>query len=67
MPAGILLVLVVHTLGDVDPTTLTSVVPVVLALAVTVALHLWRGSLTLNIFAGTAVHVLLTSGVALAG
>lgn len=67
MPAGIMLVLVVHTLGDVDPTTPASVGPAALALTVTVGLHLWRGSLTLSIFAGTAVHVVLASGLALAG
>ncbi len=61
MPPGIMLVLVVHTLGDVDLASLTSAGPVALALAVTAGLHLWRGNLTLSIFAGTVVHVLLAS------
>ncbi len=61
MPAGIMLILVVYTIADVDPTSLTAVGPPALALAVTVGLHLWRGSLTLSIFAGTAVHVVLAS------
>lgn len=67
MPAGIMLILVVHTLGDLDPTSVVAVGPVAASLAVTVGLHLWRRSLTLSIFAGTAVHVALASGLALAG
>lgn len=67
MPAGIMLILVVHTLGDLDPTSAVAVGPVAVALAVTVGLHLWRRNLTLSIFAGTAVHVGLASGLALAG
>lgn len=61
MPAGIMLILVVHTVADVDPTSLASATPPALALAVTAGLHVWRGSLTLSIFAGTAVHVALAS------
>lgn len=64
MPPGIMLVLVVHTLGDVDLASVASAGPAALALGVTAGLHLWRGSLTLSIFAGTAVHVLLASALA---
>lgn len=67
MPAGIMLILVVHTLGDVDPTAPASAGPAALALAVTVGLHLWRGSLTLSILVGTAVHVALASALAALG
>lgn len=67
MPAGIMLILVVHTLGDLDPSSAVAIGPVVVALAVTVGLRLWRRSLTLSIFAGTAVHVALASGLALVG
>lgn len=67
MPAGIMLILVVHTLGNVDPTALGSAGPAALALAVTVGLHLWRGNVTLSIFAGTALHVALASVLGLAG
>jgi hypothetical protein len=41
-----------------------SAVPVLVALAVTVGLQLWRRNATLSIFAGTAVSVLLASGIA---
>lgn len=67
MPAGIMLILVVHTLGDVDPTALTSAGPAALALTVTVGLHLWRGNVALSILAGTAVHVVLASALGLVG
>ena len=57
MPAGVLAILVVHTLRDVPP----SGAAVGIALAVTVALHLWRRNVVLSIAGGTAVHVVLAS------
>lgn len=64
MPVGVMVVLAAYTLRDTDPGTLVSVGPTVLALALTIGLHLWRGSMTLSIFAGTAAYVLVTSVIA---
>ena len=63
MPVGIMFILAAYTLRDTRPTELASVGPVVVALAVTVGLHLWRGSMTLSIFAGTALYVLMASTI----
>jgi branched-subunit amino acid transport protein AzlD len=64
MPVGMMVILAVYTLRDTDPVVATSAGPAVLALAITIGLHLWRGSMTLSIFAGTAAYVLVTSVVA---
>lgn len=64
MPAGIMLILAAYTVRSTDPTALTSVGPPLLALAVTIGLHLWRGSMTLSIFGGVAVYVVLASTIA---
>lgn len=64
MPVGIMVILSAYTLRETDPVALGSAGPVVLALAITIGLHLWRGSMTLSIFAGTATYVLVTSVLA---
>ncbi|WP_214403039.1 branched-chain amino acid transporter permease [Pseudonocardia lacus] len=63
-PVGVMAVLVAHTLRDVPLTAPSYGVPTAVALAVTVGLHLWRRDIVLSIVAGTAVHVVLLSGVA---
>jgi len=64
MPVGVMVILATYTLRDTDPVVLTSAGPAALALAITIGLHLWRGSMTLSIFAGTAAYVLVTSVIA---
>lgn len=66
MPVGIMVILAVYTVRDVDLTVLTSVGPTVVALAVTVALQLWRSNAIVSIFTGTAVYVALASTLAAA-
>lgn len=61
MPVGVMVVLAAYTLRAFDPRAPDRAWPTVLALAVTVALHLWRRNVALSIFAGTAVHVALAS------
>ncbi|GAA5130127.1 branched-chain amino acid transporter permease [Pseudonocardia adelaidensis] len=61
MPVGVMAVLVVHTLRHTTLTTPPHGAPVAIALAATVALHLWRRNLVLSIAGGTAVHVVLAS------
>lgn len=63
MPAGVLVVLAVYTLRDFSPRAPDRAWPTAVALACTVALHLWRRNVPLSIVAGTAVHVALASTV----
>ncbi|ALG86364.1 branched-chain amino acid transporter permease [Gordonia phthalatica] len=64
MPVGIMVILAAYTLRDTEPSSFASIGPVVVALAVTIGLHLWRGSMTLSIFSGTALYVLMASMIA---
>ncbi len=59
MPAGVMTVLVVYTLTTLDG----SPVALVVALAVTAGLHLWRRNVALSMLAGTVVYVVLVSTV----
>lgn len=61
MPVGIMLILAVYTVQDLPLEQVSASAPVVIALAVTVALQLWRGKMTWSIFAGTGVYVALMS------
>lgn len=62
MPAGVMLILVVHCLRDL-PVAEPRALAAVAALGVTVGLHLWRRNALLSILCGTAVHVVLASTV----
>ncbi|MEV7525382.1 AzlD domain-containing protein [Streptomyces sp. NPDC091371] len=62
MPAGVMVILVAYCLRDLPLTESRAVAPLV-ALAVTVALHLWRRNALLSILGGAAVHVALASTV----
>lgn len=63
MPAGIMVILVVYTLKDVSLGTGWHGLPELIALAVTVALHLWRRNALLSILGGTALYVALVNTV----
>jgi branched-subunit amino acid transport protein AzlD len=52
-------ILVVHTLRHTTPTAPPHGVAVGIALATTVALHLWRRNVVLSVAGGTTIHVLL--------
>ncbi|MEV5550958.1 AzlD domain-containing protein [Streptomyces sp. NPDC052309] len=62
MPAGVMVILVVYCLRDLPLTHGRALAPLA-ALAVTIALHLWRRNALLSILGGTAVHVALVSAV----
>ncbi len=64
MPLGIMLILTVYTLNDVELTVVASAGPAILALAVIVALHVWRRNAVLSLFAGTGIYALLASIIA---
>ncbi|MGK5639172.1 branched-chain amino acid transporter permease [Streptomyces sp. URMC 126] len=63
MPVGVMVVLTVYTLRDLDWRVPDRAWPTVLALACTVALHLWRRNVLLSVLGGTVVHVVLVSAV----
>ncbi|MGG2464742.1 branched-chain amino acid transporter permease [Streptomyces sp. RGM 3693] len=62
MPAGVMVILLVYCLRDLPVTEPRALAPLV-ALAVTIGLHLWRRNALLSILGGTTVHVVLASTV----
>ncbi|MFD8783001.1 branched-chain amino acid transporter permease [Kitasatospora sp. NPDC059599] len=62
MPAGVMVILLVYCLRDLPLSHARAAAPLV-ALAVTVGLHLWRRNVLLSIVGGTAVNVVLASAV----
>ncbi|MFI9581856.1 AzlD domain-containing protein [Streptomyces sp. NPDC052236] len=63
MPVGVMVILTVYTLRAFSPYVPETAWPTVLALAFTVALHLWRRNVTLSILSGTAVNVALAGAL----
>ncbi|TQF02078.1 branched-chain amino acid ABC transporter [Kitasatospora acidiphila] len=61
MPAGVMVILFVYCLRDVPLSRPHAAAAPLAALAVTVALHLWRRNALLSIAGGTAVSVALAS------
>jgi branched-subunit amino acid transport protein AzlD len=61
MPLGVLVILAAHTLRNVPTGSVLAALPYLVAVAVTVGLHLWRRHMLLSIAAGTAVHVALAT------
>ncbi|MFC8825469.1 branched-chain amino acid transporter permease [Streptomyces sp. NPDC057137] len=63
MPVGVMVILTAYTLRGFDPRLPQQAWPTGLALALTVALHLWRRNVLLSITAGTTAHVVLAGAV----
>ena len=61
MPAGIMVILAVYTLRAVSLREAPHGLPEALALAVTVALHLWKRNAVASIIGGTALYVVLVN------
>ena len=59
LPAAIFGMLVVYCLRDVSFVSGTFGAPELMAIALTAALHLWRGQMLLSIAGGTACYMLL--------
>ena len=59
LPPAIMAVLVVYCLKSVDLTAFPFGLSELLGVAVTAALHLWRGNPLLSIAAGTAVYMVM--------
>ena len=63
MPVGVMAVLVVYTLRPASFAAPTYGLSTLVALAVTVGLHVWRRNVALSMLAGTAVHALLATAM----
>lgn len=59
LPGAIFAMLVVYCLRNVSWLTGTHGLPELVGIAVTTALHLWRGQMLLSIAGGTAAYMLL--------
>lgn len=62
MPAGVMVILLAYCLRNVRSADVAGLAPLI-ALAVTVGLHLWRRNAVVSITVGTLVQVVLTSAV----
>lgn len=63
MPLGVMVILLAYTLRTMPLTSPGQALPDILALAVTVGLHLWRRNAVLSILGGTAIHVALVTAL----
>ncbi len=63
LPTAVIATLVVYCLRSVSFTDAGQFVPEVIAVAVTVGLHLWKRQSLLSIFGGTACYMLLVQRV----
>ncbi|PRC47818.1 branched-chain amino acid ABC transporter, partial [Mycobacterium sp. ITM-2017-0098] len=61
MPVGVMVILAIYTLRTVAGDTGAQLVWLVVAVAVTSALHVWRGHALLSIMFGTTCYVTLMS------
>ncbi|KAB1940289.1 branched-chain amino acid ABC transporter [Micromonospora sp. ALFpr18c] len=61
MPAGIMITLAAYCLRDVPHQRPDRLIVTLLAVGITVGLHLWRRSALLSILVGTATYVTLVS------
>lgn len=59
LPSAVFGMLIVYCLKNVSPVSGTHGLPELIAIAVTVALHLWKRQMLLSIAGGTACYMLL--------
>ena len=63
LPCAVMGMLVVYCLRNVDFAAAPHALPEIIAVGVTVALHLWRRSTLLSIIAGTVCYMVLVQAV----
>ena len=63
MPVGVMVILAFYTLREIPGTDNGRAGAMLVALAVTIALHAWRRNALISIVGGTLVNVLLVSSV----
>lgn len=59
LPMAIMSVLILYCVKDISFLEVSNFLPKLLAVGVTVFLHLWRKNTTLSIFGGTVVYMVL--------
>ena len=59
MPVGVMVILAIYTVGTVVGETKSHVLWLIIAVAVTAGLHVWRSQALLSILVGTACYVTL--------
>jgi branched-subunit amino acid transport protein AzlD len=67
MPAGVMVILLAYCLRNLPLADPAGLAPPLVALAVTIGLHLWRRNAVLSIVGGTVANVLLASTLLAAG
>lgn len=63
MPLGLVLILAMYSLSNTSSTSAPHGVPELLALVVTVGLHVWRANALLSIVAGSLTYLVLVNAV----
>lgn len=63
LPAGVMVILLCYCLRDLPVTHPARMVAPLVALGVTVGVHLWRRSALLSIIGGTVVYVVLVNAL----
>lgn len=63
LPMAIMATLVIYCLRGISFSAAAGFLPMLIASAVTAALHLWKGSTMVSIFGGTACYMLLVQVV----
>ncbi|MGC0362518.1 branched-subunit amino acid transport protein AzlD [Rhodococcus sp. 27YEA15] len=63
LPAGVMVILVMYSLRGVSVTSAPHGLPELIAVSITVAVHLWRRNAVLSIVLGTATYVALMNTV----
>ena len=61
IPAMVMAALLLYCLKDIKITSLPFGLPQIIALGVTIALHLWKHNSLISIFSGTAVFMILSN------
>lgn len=59
MPLGVMAILTVYTLRNVQIVEMTSIIPAAVGVIVTAVLHLWKANMLLSIVCGTTGYMLL--------
>lgn len=59
LPPAVMAILIIYCLKDVDFSSVNSIVPQLISIAVVVLLHIWKRNNLLSIGAGTVCYMLL--------
>ncbi|MDP9801579.1 branched-subunit amino acid transport protein AzlD [Arcanobacterium wilhelmae] len=63
LPIAVMSALVVFMVRHVSPTSVGSVAPTVIALAVTIGVHLWKRNTSLSVIVGTLTYMVCVQAI----